>query len=646
MDFFQHQDDARKKTIQMVFLFVLAVISIVLALNAVFTVFFLWMQADTRQLSSSLDLPTRLSNVPPELWVAVTVVTSLFIVGGSFYKIMQLSGGGESVARMVGARKVSRHTNDHQEKQLLNVVDEMAIASGVSVPQVYVMDDELSINAFAAGYKPNEAIVAVTRGTLEQLDRDELQGVIAHEFSHILNGDMRLNIRLMGVLFGILIIGIIGGYMLRSMGRSRYRSSSSGGKNAGAVLAIGLALFVIGYTGVFFGRLIKAGVSRQREYLADASAVQFTRNPEGITGALKKIGKLDDSLMHGQHAEELSHMYFSQGVTIMMSGLLATHPPLTDRIKRINKGRIPPSAKRKKVQIDTEASAQFVAEQSVAGAVQPDKIVQSIGQPGSMHMLYAAALLEAIPAPVTDALAMEKGSRALMFALVLDGQSEVREQELAILRTTAHKDLESEVVRLANELERLGDKFRLPLFDMAMPVLKGLPIEERSALIESVKAVIDADRKIKLQELTIHVLMKAHLSEKSAKAEKIRYRMLADLQDEIEMVLTLLAHLGKTDENNANKIFGLAASELSPVLTDVQIRDIRKLDPNDLIVAMEKFSEMKPALKKRLTSACVAAVMADEHVTIRELEVMRSLCAVMDVPMPPVVTEQSGSNYQ
>src|SRR5690606_28971990 len=243
--------------------------------------------------------------------------------------------GGSVVAGLLGGLPVNPATDDPDERRLVNVVEEMAIASGVPVPAIYVLPGEESINAFAAGYGVHDAAVAVTRGALKHLTRDELQGVIAHEFSHILNGDMRLNIRLIGLLHGLLLLALIGRVLLRSGGRSRGRRKEKGGSVQ--VALIGLGLVLLGYIGVFFGKLIKAAASRQREYLADAAAVQFTRNPEGIAGALKKIGALGagSRIVHPR-AEELSHLYFASGLRSSFAGLFATHPPLVERIRRID----------------------------------------------------------------------------------------------------------------------------------------------------------------------------------------------------------------------------------------------------------------------------------------------------------------------
>ena len=643
MNFFEHQDDARKKTGRMVVLFLLAVIAIVVALNLVFAGFYVYGIGELSKRASSVPLSTQINTIPPELWFGVTIGTLIVILGGSFYKIMQLSDGGESVAAMVGARKVSRNTTDLKEKQLINVVDEMAIASGITVPQVFIMDEELAINAFAAGYKPNEAIVAVTRGTLEQLDRDELQGVIAHEFSHILNGDMRINIRLMGVLFGILVIGMLGGYMLRSMAYSRHRSRSDS-KGAGAMLAVGLALFVIGYAGVFFGRLIKAGISRQREFLADASAVQFTRNTQGITDALKKIGKIDDgSLIENPHAEELSHMFFGESFKTSLSGMMATHPPLIDRIKKLNKGRMPLSspAKRKKMQQAAAAKMAQAATDSTSTVYMAgvENIANTIGNPAEAHMIYAAALLATIPAPVVDALALQKGAAALMVALVLDDDADVRALEMEVLRQSPHKHLESEVIRLVEHLDQLHGRYRLPLFDMAIPELKGLSADEKESLVKTVKMVIDADRKIKLDELTVYVLIKAHLSASSGKADKVRYKTLHAVKEEVNLLLSLLAYLGKSAVHTPADVFKAAAGDIENLLPGLQLQNPKTFKPEYIISALEKFADLSPALKGKLVSAGIKAVLFDDDVTIRELEVMRSVCTVMDVPMPPVLID-------
>jgi len=329
MNFFAAQDKARRNTTRLVVFFLMAIASLIILSNIVILLALGFVNPEY------LAADDFFAQFDWTQFAMVSVGIASVILIGTVYKLVQLSGGGRSVAEMMGGKLIPQDTYDYDEKKLINVVTEMSIASGTPVPAVYVMEHEQGINAFAAGYTQKDAVVAVTRGTLETLTRDELQGVIAHEFSHIFNGDMRLNIRLIGILHGILIIGIVGYYVLRAAPRSR----SSRGNGAAPLALLGLGLMVVGYSGTFFGNLIKSAVSRQREYLADASAVQFTRNPEGIAGALKKIGGNSyGSRVNAAAAEEISHTFFGEAVGHFMNFMMATHPPLEKRIRRIDPG--------------------------------------------------------------------------------------------------------------------------------------------------------------------------------------------------------------------------------------------------------------------------------------------------------------------
>jgi Zn-dependent protease with chaperone function len=414
MDFFESQDRARRKSGLLVLYFVIAVVLMIASLYAAAVAVF------------GFTIRGQVEAEPihwfqPVILLTVTGITLAIIGLGSLYKIAELRSGGESVAAMLGGRRISTNTDDLAERQLLNVVEEMALASGVAVPAVYVMDNEPGINAFAAGFTPDDAVVSVNRGTLEYLTRDELQGVIAHEFSHILNGDMRFNIRLIGLLHGILLLGIIGYYLMRFSGTSG-RSNRSG-KGGGQLVLLGLAAFVIGYVGLFFGRLIKAAVTRQREYLADASAVQFTRNPDGIGGALKKIGGLAaGSYMDTPEAESASHMFFGSGFRRMSFSIFATHPPLDERIRRIDPrfdGRFPQV---QPVRIGREPAPPprppktgfprpFKTPMGERLPLDPAVLLGAIGAPTSEHVAYSAQLIESLPGPIQVAVRDPFGAR-------------------------------------------------------------------------------------------------------------------------------------------------------------------------------------------------------------------------------------------
>ncbi|HKX45147.1 MAG TPA: M48 family metallopeptidase, partial [Planctomycetota bacterium] len=333
MDFFAHQERARRNTGRLVVLFVLAVLGIVASVYAAAIVAGL--------MAGILEVPTGRQPDPLAVWwnpalLAGVVLCVFAVVGlGSAHKLAQVSAGGRTVAEMLGGRIVEPGARDPLERRLLNVVEEMAVASGVPVPGVYLLDEEAGINAFAAGFAPGDAVIGMTRGALEKLSRDELQGVVAHEFSHVLNGDMRLNLRLLGVVAGITVLGTLGWIVLRSTARVGTGRKKGGG--VAAVIAFAAALAVIGFVGSLFGSLIKAAVSRQREFLADASAVQFTRNPGGIAGALRKIGGFPSgSQVADSHAPEIAHMLFGEHGRRSLAQLTATHPPLAERIRRID----------------------------------------------------------------------------------------------------------------------------------------------------------------------------------------------------------------------------------------------------------------------------------------------------------------------
>ncbi|HEX6692402.1 MAG TPA: M48 family metallopeptidase, partial [Burkholderiales bacterium] len=363
MNFFQHQALARRNSRVMVLLFLLAVIAVVAAVDLVLAAVWVWSESELKA-NQAASLGELFRQVPLSLYVWGGAVTAAIIFVVSLFNVAKLGGGGAAVAAMAGARRIEPNSRDPLERRFVNVVEEMAIASGVRVPAVYVMEGERGINAFAAGWDVSGAVVAATRGALETLNRDELQGVVGHEFSHILNGDMRLNIRMLGVLAGIVFIGSIGEFVMRSMRGSR------DSKGVAGLFAVGLALFIIGYVGLFFARLIKAAVSRQREFLADASSVQFTRNPDGIAGALDQIrGAPAGALISARVAEDMSHMFFGQSLRLRLGGLFATHPSLDERIQRVNPRFQAPAYRQKRPAAASapEAAAGFAGEAAPSG---------------------------------------------------------------------------------------------------------------------------------------------------------------------------------------------------------------------------------------------------------------------------------------
>ena len=643
MDFFEHQQRARRRTGVMLLLFVLAVAAIVAVLNLVGAAVYILVFDPPILYASDL-----LGEVPRSVFGWITAIVLCVIAGGTAYRLYQLSGGGVAVADLIGARHLTRSTGEPSERRLLNVVEEMALASGIAVPLVFVMDGERTINAFAAGYSPHEATIIVTRGALERLNRDELQGVVAHEFSHILNGDMRLNIHLVGVIAGIVLIGSMGAALMTG-GRNESGEYRAVGMDV-RLFFIGLLLWLIGSIGVLAGRLIKAVISREREFLADAAAVQLTRNLDGIGGALFKIGQRGSTIVQ-LHAEELSHMCIGAPVNDYFEfAWFATHPPLDARIERL----LGPGAKRliRERLERAEAAALWVQGSPVVSelmsplyarrAAAPSSaalsraagiarsVVESIGNPSAAHLDYARKMLEAIPAEVRAAVEREEGAKAALFALLL-GEGELRKVQLDLIGEAAGPDVAVQSARFADALKPLGARARLPLLELAIPTLKRLPRLERDRLLETIKAAIEADRKVTLGEFVLLTLCRSHIQKEEKRPPPARHRSINAVIGEAGVVLSLLAHSGRG---------GMAAFDKGMSALGIVGGVLRA--PAELgITAVEgAFRELKlllPLKKPQFIKACLAAAMADDRLTVAEGELMRAICAALDTPLPPIL---------
>ncbi|MQM30190.1 MAG: heat-shock protein HtpX, partial [Candidatus Accumulibacter phosphatis] len=518
MNFFESQERVRKNTTLLVVLFALAVVALIVMANVLVMLVFGFISStqlrDGQALIRQMDWAT---------FAAVGAGVCAVVLAGSLYKMIALSAGGKIVAESLGGQLLAQNSQDLNQRKLLNVVEEMAIASGTPVPPVYLLADEPGINAFAAGFSPRDAVIGVTQGAIERLNREQLQGVIAHEFSHIFNGDMRLNIRLMGVLNGILVLGIIGYFLLRAAPFSgRRRGNDKGGAG---ILALALGLMAIGFAGTFFGNLIKAAVSRQREYLADASAVQFTRNPNGIAGALKKIGGLAyGSSVRSPGAAAASHAFFAKGISGFTQWLSATHPPLEKRIRRIDPqwdGLFDVSESPAESAIERESGIENAAQHAsarkrvgsvgtmAAGSVAAElmAVMAQVGQPQPQAVDYARALLAELPAPIQDAAREPYGARALVYGLLLDKGEAVRTRQLNQLQAYADPDVFALTRALMLPLDTLDVRFRLPIIDIAMPALKQLSAAQYRSFKGNLLALIAMDARVDLMEWSLQKIL-------------------------------------------------------------------------------------------------------------------------------------------
>jgi Zn-dependent protease with chaperone function/uncharacterized tellurite resistance protein B-like protein len=654
--FFENQQLARRNTRLLVLMYLLAVAGVIVAVDLVLAGAWIYAYGAVSPVQApSPGLFTLLRLVPAKVYALGALGTALVIFAVSGWNIARLGGGGKAVAHMVGARRVSSDTRDPLERRLMNVVEEMAIASGARVPGVYVMDGETGINAFAAGYDVSDSIVAVTRGTLETLNRDELQGVVGHEFSHILNGDMRLNIRMIGVLAGIVFIGSVGEFIMRS------QRGGSDSKGAAPVFFGGLALLLIGYIGLFFARLIKAAVSRQREFLADASSVQFTRNPDGIAGALDQIGS-SGALVQNLHAEDLSHMFFGQAITVRLSGLFDTHPPIEERIARVH-ARFQRESYRKSraVAVDIEekntegdekrkaaAAAVLTAAVAPAGRRGADlgtrwgrSAGDSAGLVGSMDgakVDYAQRLLQALPAGLRDKLRDADGARAALLALLLAPKEGVMKAQLDALAAKRMGALAEQARAMAPLTRDLGAAFHLSVIDLALPALKAAPQQARDELVAALEEVIHADRRVSLHEFVVLTLVRCQLAPRG-KPGASGQRRIADLQAEAMVMLSLMAHAGTRRDATGARSEALAAA-MRAGTRELGLPDaapVAALTLEIAAAALEELKSLAPMQKAVLVKGLFALVSADGSIRVMEAELMRLVGAVLDCPLPPLL---------
>jgi Zn-dependent protease with chaperone function len=635
MNFFEQQHRARRRSALLVLLFILAVLGIVVATNLmVLGAFYLY---GTIQLDGLIPFSTWLKQHPRiVLWTSV--ITIGFIGAASLYRIASLSQGGGAVARLLGGVRVDSASHDSRHRQLLNVVEETAIAAGLPVPEVYVLDREAGINAFAAGFSPSDAAIAVTRGMLESLTRDELQGVIAHEFSHILNGDTRLNMRLLGVGFGILVIALTGRMTLRAVAESR--GSGSDGRAIMAGYFFGLLLVVIGYIGVLAANLIKAAVSRDRERLADAAAVQFTRNPHGLAGALKKIAVSPlRATITSAEGEEVSHMLIAEPGGLF-TRMFASHPPLLERIRWLEPRFDPSDLKQVQLapmrpSLPPQIEAPLPALAEIAGLA-PHRVLAMVGNPGQAALLTAAALEQGLTPTLRDAAHSSHDALYLVLAMLLHADRPIREAQLEKIRERLPQAPLGYIENLAVQLSRLDRAQRLPLFELAFPALRRRPPLELRQLIGMVDDLVRADGITTIFDYTLSRLLRQQLNE-TLSPQSVPSRTvpkLYTLRHEAQTLFSLLAQSGHAQTNEARTAYEAGMRHL--------LADVPPYTPPDpwvelLDQALLKLDKLPPMVKQELITGLTITVLYDRQIMLAEAELLRVICALLHCPLPPLV---------
>lgn len=644
MNFFEQQDLARSNTTRLVILLCLAIICLIAATTALFAFVMYFLQTGNSNLHvqpQDLGFWQSLGTlISWETTGGIALIVICIVLMGSLFKYSQLSQGGRTVAESLGGKLINTSHQDSDEKKILNIVEEIAIASGIPVPPVYLLEDS-AINAFAAGNNPQDAVIGVTRGCIQQLNRDQLQGVVAHEFSHIFHGDMRLNMRLVALLHGILILGLIGHFLMRHA--SYQRMSRSSKNNSGAIfLGAGIGLMVIGYAGTFFGNLIKAAVSRQREFLADASAVQYTRNPEGIGGALKKIGGYPvGSKLHATQSAEFSHMYFSQGISSSFNALMATHPPLGDRIRRIEPNwdgeYLLASGKQQTHNFSSEQAQGFTGNSESAHRAtsvtehQVQDAINHIGQPNTQHTLAAQLKLQTLPASLYRDSHNSLSACGIIFGLLLDKKSTLYKQQWTSLQQYYnHQDLTTLKTTVMDASKTLPSS-RLMLIELCLPALKELSPSQAKIFLLAVDQLIQVGQGINLMKWSLRSIIKHHI-----KPAQIRRNTqnLRQQRNACQILLSFLAHADDATNHEAiQRAFHQAISSLR--LGNLTLLPRNKLDFNDLESALNSLKRTKPLQKPQLLKAMLLCIEDDDKVTLAEAELFRAIAGGLDCPIPP-----------
>jgi Zn-dependent protease with chaperone function len=676
VDFFARQAAARGQTRRLVFGFILALLAVAFALDLVLFTFL--------ASSGAHGGPIGFASRNPGAAVFITLLVMGVLGLASLYKTLELRGGGGVVARSLGGVLVNPDTRDIQRKRLLNVVSEMAIASGVPMPEVYVLEQEAAINAFAAGHTPANAAVTVTQGALDRLNRDQLQGVIGHEFSHILNGDMRLNVQLMGWVFGLFVVGVIGRLILNFSPRDRRNNNN-------AMVALGLAVMVLGYVGMFFGRLLQAAVSRQRERLADASGVQFTRNPQGLKEALIKIAAIPEgSTLATPQAEQAAHMFFADG----LHRVFATHPPLLERIRELDPQFDESEIARVAAQMEQEGAHGVTAVSGdptaagvgggagwtrtgadagggarVAGFAGPTWSGASADASPSAPSAAADAAgfapvgLGAAPTPEpgtgfatvsarTGTMEAEYArqsmpdivrefqspgrAQAFVVALLLSQEPPVRQRQLALLGQKLSAGNFAFIQQIAPTVAAIDPLLRLPALQQVFPSLRRVPVSQRQALAALADELIHADARIDAFEFSLAKLLESLLRDELEARVPHGTVSLEAAQEQVHILFASLAQLGAQNEHDARIAYEAGMTVVLPMRPPeyTQLSDWAR----QLSDALPRLEQLEPFAKKRLIDGLVKTITTDAVMTEAESELLRTVCALLHCPLPPLLS--------
>ncbi len=652
MNYEDHQELAKSQTAQLLFYLAVGTIGVVF----------------TTSVAASMWFYARVSTTAGRNAALVAAMLTLgAIILSSISKGAQIRhGGGEYLAASMGGYPIDLTTKGPSERQLVNIVEEIAVASGLPVPTLFILHDEMGINAFAAGWNADNAVIGVTRGALVYLTRDELQAVIAHEFSHVANGDMKVKTRIIAWVYGIGSLSTMGRGLLRFIPRS--------GANGAALAMFGgaVVLMVLGAIGGWFASLMQAAVNREREHLADASAVQYTRDSESLANALKKIAALGSkNEIQAAHASEAAHLFFETP----FSRASKTHPPLHQRIAALSPawdGSLPDLAELedragKYVSIThlghalpdlvggvaapvtgPLAEATNGVGEAIAGPL--DNIVEtavvagafgasSDGQPSDAHLHHARRILDEIPSETRTQLHTPEGAVAAVLGLLISPLPEHRERELG--RAVELTGFPAEVLVAGSTIiGSLDRRLRLPAIDIALASVRRAPDDVQDLLRETISDFTASSPDADLFRWMLRRSVLRHLEDSEAQGTIEHHRLLVELPDEASLVYAALAAYNSAGDAQVGRAY-LAAHEAAGLERPEAMPHPSHLTVARLDVALDALAEMNHDNRFRFVTGAIAAAELDGAISADEAALVRVVADSVRMAMPPLLPTMS-----
>jgi Zn-dependent protease with chaperone function len=630
MNFYDEQKKAKTSTSYLVFIFLIG-----LSLFAT-TISLLILSIDSYILTKKL-IPNSFSE---PLFIRSFLSVAFIVFLASLFQFYTLKEGGKAIALSLGGKLITALSHEKSHRTLLNVVEEMAIASGISPPSVYLLSDK-SINAFAAGFTYEDAVIGITQGALDQLNREELQGVIAHEFSHIFNGDMRLNLRLSGMIFGIVFIGAIGRFIVEVLHETRigrYAAHSSDNKKGGnpivALYLLGIGLMVLGWIGTVIGEWIKAMISRQREYLADASAVQYTRYPQGIAHALIKIGSNEyGSTIQATAGGTYSHLFFADGIANFWDQFFSTHPRLEDRIRRIlpswnEKFILDENKSSKKSPIESSSDTSALTSILTAPMV-IDTLSRIAQQPGNENITYTRARLDTLPISLHTKSANALSAQWIVLALLLSAEKIPLLKQQTYLENTSlmmYKNIQDTY----KEILLLPRSAHLDLLNLSIPSLRMMSEQQYKVFRQIVIDLIEMDQIVSIWEWSLHAIILTPLDREFSlsKPPKERYKKIEEIQEAISTLFSLLITTQFSNEKNINRSIETLQAAFTHLSysSDVSITRLNQ--------ALHEIRQSSKPIRAQILEQAISLLRSDGTLFDDDLEIIHALGALFLIPIP------------